>query len=389
MGSDSAFGEPSFVPPVADLAAAIMGAEEAMAKWRGRFNPEPRIGTTLDAADMLADALDTLLSAAREKQQREKRLHAALAERTISRDTWRKTALRHLADAEKAEAAARGETLAAEAFREAERAAVARAEKVETALAEEREKRERAESILRKARTWSLIWAEGPSMHDGVALRDAVDAHFGEGAYQSVSALRAAPAQPAPGMDWSGTTGTVGPRPAQPDIRTQPIEEIRAELAAEGIDTAPLVAGIRERLGAMRAAPAQPERPPTPKADDGHFEMGLRIQIARANGELPSDDAPNPGWAEWAERLLDDANAYREAQPALLEEAVREAAERLVRKIDEVGNDPSYMAVWGLFWARGYEYKGPRYEEELVALKKALWPELAAALAARGKGGER
>lgn len=43
------------------------------------------------------------------------------------------------------------------------------------------------------------------------------------------------------------------PRPVpQPDIRTEPIEQVRAELAAEGIDTATLVAGIRERLAKMK-----------------------------------------------------------------------------------------------------------------------------------------
>lgn len=77
--------------------------------------------------------------------------------------------------------------------------------------------------------------------------------------------------------------------------------------------------------------------------------------------------------------------------PAPAPDAVREAAERLVRKIDEVNNSPEYMAVWGLFWTHGYEYKGPKYEAELNALKAALWPEMAPLLAALDArpGGER
>lgn len=108
-----------------------------------------------------------------------------------------------------------------------------------------------------------------------------------------------------------------------------------------------------------------------------------------------------PLWQVWEScsrcgvvRRADDKNkpcpgAVPVVLRAPLAQAVAEAAENLVRKIDEVDNSPEYLAVWGLFWTRGLEYKGPRYETELKALKAALWPELAAALDAAQKGGPR
>ena len=49
-----------------------------------------------------------------------------------------------------------------------------------------------------------------------------------------------------------------------------------------------------------------------------YFEMGLRIQIAKAKGELPGEEL-NPEWAEWAETLL-----AAEAKAAALRSALED-----------------------------------------------------------------
>lgn len=46
-----------------------------------------------------------------------------------------------------------------------------------------------AEGVLRRFRTYSLDWNEPRVRFDAIALRDAVDAYFGEGAYEHAEAL--------------------------------------------------------------------------------------------------------------------------------------------------------------------------------------------------------
>ena len=134
-------------------------------------------------------------------------------------------------------------------------------------------------------------------------------------------------------------------------------------------------------------AGAKPE-PPTPEEvagypnDPRHFELGLRLQIARAKGELPSDETPDPAWAAWAESLLEDAIAYRDAAgdpnapqrtaPPAAGDEVREAAEALLAKMRAVYADDRYRGVWALAQSHGGPYTGPTWTAEAEALEAAL-----------------
>jgi hypothetical protein len=51
---------------------------------------------------------------------------------------------------------------------------------------------------------------------------------------------------------------------------------------------------------------------------------------------------------------------------------IEKAAWALVKKMDEVGNDPAYQGVWTLAQLHFGPYKGPQYVKELDALKAAL-----------------
>ena len=62
---------------------------------------------------------------------------------------------------------------------------------------------------------------------------------------------------------------------------------------------------------------------------------------------------------------------------------VAEAAERLVRALDTVHNDPAYRGVWAMHFAHGGEYNGPTYTFEHDALRAAL------ALGQDGEGKEK
>jgi hypothetical protein len=60
------------------------------------------------------------------------------------------------------------------------------------------------------------------------------------------------------------------------------------------------------------------------------------------------------------------------ASPAMEGQDVREAAQRLVAKLDIVHDDPAYQSVWTLHQVHGGQYSGPQYAEELEALRLAL-----------------
>jgi hypothetical protein len=49
-----------------------------------------------------------------------------------------------------------------------------------------------------------------------------------------------------------------------------------------------------------------------------------------------------------------------------------EAAQRLMDKMGAIHNNPSYKAVWDLFYAHGHTYTGPDYVDELKALRDSL-----------------
>ena len=51
---------------------------------------------------------------------------------------------------------------------------------------------------------------------------------------------------------------------------------------------------------------------------------------------------------------------------------VREAAERLVHKIDEVNASTAYIGIWDFAAQHGIRYDGPRFVGELDALRAAL-----------------
>jgi hypothetical protein len=55
-----------------------------------------------------------------------------------------------------------------------------------------------------------------------------------------------------------------------------------------------------------------------------------------------------------------------------VDDEVRRAAQALVDKLDVVHCDSRYIVVWALAKSHLGEYSGPRYTDELAALKKAL-----------------
>lgn len=54
------------------------------------------------------------------------------------------------------------------------------------------------------------------------------------------------------------------------------------------------------------------------------------------------------------------------------DQKIREAAKKLVDKIDVMINDPEYLAIWVLYDVHGLSYKGPKYEKEFEKLKVLL-----------------
>lgn len=52
--------------------------------------------------------------------------------------------------------------------------------------------------------------------------------------------------------------------------------------------------------------------------------------------------------------------------------AVEKAAAKLLAKLDHVHDHPSYQSVWSIHQNIAGPYAGPKYEEELGALRKVL-----------------
>ncbi len=70
---------------------------------------------------------------------------------------------------------------------------------------------------------------------------------------------------------------------------------------------------------------------------------------------------------EWAEKRADDAG--RLARELL---ALKTAFLALVDRLDEIHQDPAYMAVWTVHQMHVGPYRGPTYVAELVAARAAL-----------------
>ena len=51
---------------------------------------------------------------------------------------------------------------------------------------------------------------------------------------------------------------------------------------------------------------------------------------------------------------------------------VVDAAQKLADKLGEIHRNPSYEAVWDLFYAHGHKYNGPDYKNELKELQELL-----------------
>ena len=66
-------------------------------------------------------------------------------------------------------------------------------------------------------------------------------------------------------------------------------------------------------MPAPGSAPAGPGATPCGPA---HFELGLRLEIARNKGEIPSDEPTDPEWAAWAESLLEASEQLRASESA-------------------------------------------------------------------------
>jgi hypothetical protein len=60
---------------------------------------------------------------------------------------------------------------------------------------------------------------------------------------------------------------------------------------------------------------------------------------------------------------------------------LRDALAALVTKLDEIGADPDYKAVWALAHVHGFQYRGPNYAEALERARAVLANDGAAAKA--------
>lgn len=116
---------------------------------------------------------------------------------------------------------------------------------------------------------------------------------------------------------------------------------------------------VRRRLrGAVEAllaagpeAKAPREYGPCPNYREGQSHAGCNL--CGGLGTLP---------------ILSDADIA----PPPPSDAVREAAERLVHKIDEVNASTAYIGIWDFAAQHGIRYDGPRFVGELDALRAAL-----------------
>lgn len=52
--------------------------------------------------------------------------------------------------------------------------------------------------------------------------------------------------------------------------------------------------------------------------------------------------------------------------------ALRDAAEKLIAKLDVVHAHPAYSGVWGFAQSHFGPYTGPQYKDELDALREAV-----------------
>jgi hypothetical protein len=96
-----------------------------------------------------------------------------------------------------------------------------------------------------------------------------------------------------------------------------------------------------------------------------HYRLESRVREIEA--ELVNLNAA----LEFKNNVIDAQQHNLESERARHTDLVEEA-EKFIKKIDMVHNDPNYVGVWLIAQAHRGEYKGPGYGDELTELKAAL-----------------
>lgn len=99
--------------------------------------------------------------------------------------------------------------------------------------------------------------------------------------------------------------------------------------------------------------------------------------LARVPSGPPEDRPPGTGTSdllrriEQLEKRFDSSDAARYCGPFKTARLVR-AARDLIRKMDAIHDDPKYRAVWENAQLRQGPYSGPKYADELQALREIV-----------------
>ena len=74
----------------------------------------------------------------------------------------------------------------------------------------------------------------------------------------------------------------------------------------------------------------------------------------------------------WTHEICLECNRGRWPCDAAKLVDVADKADWLLKRLDDVHADPAYQSVWTLNQLHGGEYRGPRYSDQLTALREAL-----------------
>lgn len=104
------------------------------------------------------------------------------------------------------------------------------------------------------------------------------------------------------------------------------------------------------------------------------FHAGVSVKDVEARAESLIRDFP---WMVVAEPEL----LYDQNQQPNLSNPIKDAAEALVRRLDEINANPSFNGVFSMALAHGYKYTGPSFAKPLEDLKRALGYSISVAVA--------
>lgn len=103
----------------------------------------------------------------------------------------------------------------------------------------------------------------------------------------------------------------------------------------------------------------------TPSKEAKDLAMKIQHMISKANQNR--EPAVIPGWESLGSLIDAEFAAMRKER-----DAIKNAANALVTRLQEIHDHPKYAAVWLSYQNHHGHYNGPQYDKELISLKEAL-----------------